>query len=182
MKFPRTPCGSPSVLSRRRAAFAVLAVALLGGRARADEPNNSQLVCRPDLPEMDKYAWLRALSLDLRGNLPTAGELAALDGQPDVPDALIDQWLANEDFVTQAVRRHRDLLWTNIKNIALVNYQAFFDVEPKGSLYYRSQPARLYRGGPVPCDDTPAQLVSGVIQTRTDKDGYLREGWVMVSP
>ena len=152
--------------------------------ARADIPNNEDLVCRPDQPELDKYGYLRALSLDLRGNIPTLEDLATLDNQADVPDALIDRYLSSDEFVSQVVRRHRDLLWNNVSNADILNFQTLFTTFASGgsNIWWRPTPARQYRGRDVPCDDVPAVVSNGVISYRVDASGYRREGWVMVEP
>lgn len=173
--------------ARRGPILLAAAFALAGAMpaARADIPNNEDLVCRPDQPELDKYGYLRALSLDLRGNIPTVDEMSMLDGQRDVPDALVDQYLGSEEFVSQVVRRHRDLLWNNVGNVDIISFRQMFSAYnyPGGStVYWRATPGRLYRGLDVPCDDVAATINNGVIKYRIDQNGYKREGWVMVEP
>src|SRR5205814_842318 len=118
-------------------------------------------------------------------NIPTPEELDAVDGPADVPAQLVDRWLGSEEFVAQAVRRHRDLLWNNVRAADLIHFQtALSTFSSNGSaIYWRRTPARLYRGDNVACDDAPAKVsADGVIQYRVDSDGYRREGWVMVEP
>ena len=69
----------------------------------------------PDVT-LDKYQYLRALSLDLRGELPSPEEYEALESLEDVSEALIDGYLISEQFADRAVRWHMAHLWTNITN------------------------------------------------------------------
>lgn len=164
------------------ASLLALAPLAHAGDPGKSEPNNADKVCRADQPRLDKFAYLRALSLDLRGVIPTPEEIDALAAQDDVTAAQIDAMLATGEFVTQAVRRHRDLLWPNISNVDLLSYQAFLGYDYQTQVYWRYQPAFLYRGAAVPCDDVPARIDNGVIAYRVDENGHRREGWVKVAP
>ncbi len=59
----------------------------------------------------DDATWLRRLSLDLRGIIPTAAEVTAFlaDARADKRDATIDAFLASPDFA-----RHLSYLWSNV--------------------------------------------------------------------
>jgi hypothetical protein len=144
---------------------------------------NEDLVCRPDVPELDLNATLRAISLDVRGRAPSPEEYALLDGQTDIPEALVDEWLASEDFVTRAVRWHRELLWTNISNVSLTSFRGGLGTSPDG-IYFRNLPSTLYRGNPnTPCLNQPVQFdANGEIVATVQPDGTRREGYVNVSP
>ena len=72
-------------------------------------------VCAVEPPLLSAVGHLRAVSLDLRGDLPTMSEYAALPANADkVPAATIDAWLSSPAWATQALRRHRSLLWINL--------------------------------------------------------------------
>lgn len=151
------------------------------GVAAADVVND-ELVCPEPELELDKYRYLRALSLDLRGRIPTYDEYRALDGLPDVPEALIDEWLDSIDFADRAVRRFRDLVWNNIRTSEIMDARGRF--EKAGQVWFRPEQAQSYRGGPddAPCLDEPATTdESGAILTKV-KGKYHQEGWVYVTP
>lgn len=141
---------------------------------------NDSLVCPVDPVEMDPQRTLRALSLDLRGTMPSVDEYEALESVEDVPVSTIDDWLATEAFAERAVRRHRDLLWNNISNQRLLNNRVA--LRSSGGLYWRTQEALTYRGATVSCLDEPAEFDdAGNIQFQED-DGVRREGYVWVAP
>ena len=126
-------------------------------------------------------AWMRSLSIDLRGVVPSPEEYAQLDADGEVPDSLIDAWMATPEFTTAVVRHHRDLLWPNVSDIRLLsNRQRLIQ---KGDVWYRYLVAPNYRGGPVYCGDFEAEYdEDGELVLTTDDDGYTQEGWVWVSP
>ena len=166
---------------KRAATTLWAAVFLLGGNAAAQDVQNDELLCRADQPRLDKYSYLRALSLDLRGRLPTMQEYAELDSVGDVSEAVIDSMLASEGFVERAVRRHRALLWNNVSNVTLLNYRT--SLRTSSGLYWRTRPALLYRGDFVPCRNEPAAFdANGQIQVVVDAQGIRREGYVEVNP
>src|SRR5687767_3421744 len=138
----------------RKRVLIALVTSLVAAPAWAQVANDARM-CEPLQQELDKYGYLKALSLDLRGRPPSAVEYAALDGVPDVPDQLIEEWLVSSEFATRVVRHHRDLLWNNISNISLLNNRAGLNTLA-GGLYYRRTQAPLYRGGDVGCLNEPA--------------------------
>lgn len=156
----------------------LLLALLLAGPAAAEEAER----CPPDAVELDPQRHLRALSLDLRGTLPTADELAALDDDAEgTIEAFVDAWLDTDAFAGQVVRRHRALLWNNLTNLSLLAVNS--GLERNGGVYFRRNLARMYRGQIVPCLDEPARFGDdGRILTRAGEDGARREGWVEVRP
>ena len=158
---------------------------LVTGVASAQLPNED-LMCRPDEPRMDKFAYLRAISLDLRGDVPTVEEYRSLDAGTDVSDALIETWLASEAFVDRSVRAHQALMWNNINNVRIVNYQSNMTrTRMSGDwVYWRNRVAQVYRGlDRPPCRDVPATWDNeGNIEFIVDGDGMRREGWVELEP
>ena len=65
------------------------------------QPNDA-LICQDDPVKLDPARYLRALSLDLRGQPPSMAEIESLDGMDidaPLPDALIDGWLDDDLFV-----------------------------------------------------------------------------------
>ncbi len=157
--------------------------ALLAQVALAAPPANSALTCPPQPELLDRYQHLRALSLDLRGTIPTMAEYAALDDHKEVPTATVEAWLASDAFTEQAVRRHRDMLWSNITNLRLMSVPS--NLRRTGQLYWRngSNVAIYARGQRVACLDEPATWdQDGHLVFKTQPDGTKREGWVHVSP
>ena len=147
-----------------------------------DEPAvpNEEQVCPVEGPGLDRYRYMRSLSLDLRGELPALDELRSLEDAADVPAALIEEWLASDAFLERVVRHHRGLLWGNITNVGLT--RAFAGFRTTAGLYWRTGPSAFYRGATVGCLDEPARFdENGSILTR-EVDGAQREGYVMVAP
>ncbi len=159
-----------------------LSVSMLSGTVALAQLPNEELICRPDEPQMDKYGYLRSLSLDLRGTVPTAEEYAQLDAEEDVPEAMIEEMLSSEAFVQRAVRRHRALLWNNVSNVNLMNYQTSMQ-RTSAQVYWRRRPAIRYRGDDVPCRNVPATFdQNGEVEYEVDNEGIKREGYIEVSP
>lgn len=151
-------------------------VALLAA-AGAEEPE----VCPTDEAILDGTAWLRALSLDLRGVVPTPEEYAAVAEAGTVDPAIVDAWLASDAFAWEAVRHHRSLLWPNVTDIRLLSNRQRLLYED--GVYYRYLVAPAYRGCPVSCGDFEASWdADGELVTTVDADGCLQEGWVEVQP
>lgn len=168
-------------------ALAAVVTACVAAPALAAEPAvdglpNELLLCPEDTPELDRWSYLRSLSLHLRGTIPTVDEYEVLDALDTVPEALLDEWLASDDFVDQVVRHHRELLWPNVTNVNLVSAAFGLRREPGSLTYWRIQPATEYRGADVPCLDEPAEFTeTGAIKT-TWVDGANREGYVWIAP
>jgi len=148
------------------------------GTATAQLPNDAQ-VCPDDDPKMDKYEYLRALSLDLRGVIPTVDELLALDGERGVSLDLIDDWMNQPEFVEQVVRFHRRIFWPNIEGHQLLNNGV--SLSKDGDLYYRKAKATMYRGAAVSCLDM-LEADPDNIQPVDQGNGVAREGYVLVNP
>jgi hypothetical protein len=157
--------------------------------AFAELPNEA-LICPPDAPDMDRYAYLRALSLDLRGDVPTLEEYALLDETDAVPESLIDAWLASDGFADRAVRRHRQLLWNNVQNVNLMQAATSLTrTGGAGGIYWVRNRAMNFRGATEMClsgdDDELSYTSNGIIKTETniiDGVSVQQEGWIEVSP
>jgi hypothetical protein len=129
---------------------------------------------------LEGEAYLRALSLDLRGVIPTADEYALLE-DGELPEDVLADWLVSEEFAWEVVRQHRKLLFPNVTDIRLISNRQRLDTE--GDVYYRYLVAPHYRGGPVFCGDFEASWdEDGELITSVDEDGYTQEGWVWVEP
>lgn len=157
-----------------------LIAALAASAAAQIDPGSEGLQCMPDTPTLSTARQLRALSLDVRGRLPSEDEMNLVANADVVPDALLDVWLDTDEFGEQALRQHQSLLWNNIQNQNLFNASAGL-ANTAGRLWRRNRGV-LYRGATVPCEDAPARFgPDGTILTR-DVDGAQVEGWVEVSP
>lgn len=139
-------------------------------------------VCPAPEARLDKHRYLRALSLDLRGVVPSAEEYAALEGEDDVPAELIEAWLKEPAFAERAVRWHRSLLWNNLgsENLLSVNVRL---ATTSGRYWRNGNVAIGLRGANKGCADTPAQYdAQGALVVETLADGTRSEGWVEVEP
>jgi len=140
-------------------------------------------ICPDSPPGLDKHRYLRALSLDLRGTVPSMEEHDALDTLDDVPDAWIDEWLATDAFADRTLRLHQDLLWLPIVGDEVINRRSA--LSRSGDRHWRRDRARQLRGNTdrVPCADVPAEFdADGQPILALQEDETWREGWVMVAP
>ncbi|MEE2643650.1 MAG: hypothetical protein VYD19_01845, partial [Myxococcota bacterium] len=144
--------------------------------------------CPERAEEASVTRQLRAMSLDLRGQLPSAAELEEALSLGEVPESWLDEWLASAAFAEVATRRHRSLLWNNLDNLNIYNNQAQlnrFRGEPpeRNFVYWRNSVATGYRGARVPCLDQAATFDrNGRPRVEEQSDGSFREGWVEVNP
>jgi len=171
----------------RLVTFAALMSAVVGltSTAAASLPNDAQ-VCAPQPDLIEGTTWLRAVSLDIRGDLPTMAEYAAVrSGETTVPD-MVAEFLESDGFVERVSRQHRKLLWNNVSNVTVLPANTGLSRDNYGggnySPYFVRNRATAYRGLAVPCLDEPLVENNGVIQTTTQPDGTEREGYVLVTP
>ncbi|MBX3272071.1 MAG: hypothetical protein KF729_17530 [Sandaracinaceae bacterium] len=152
--------------------------------AASDDPR----LCRPQQTRLDIHGYVRAVSLDVRGVVPTVEEHRAVDGLDDLPDAMLDEWLRSQEFRERVVRRHRDLLWPNIEAVDQIfhfrrSFGQFGTGEDRIWALTNQQSRALFRGGNVTCRDEPATFdAEGRPITVEEADGSRREGWVRVTP
>lgn len=140
--------------------------------------------------EVDRFRYLRQLTLDLFGRVPTEAELDALAEQGEVDDALVDEMLASGELSTFVRRHHSDLLWPSTEALDVVSGATAL-LLPAQFYEFGGDPERLFliftgfyeRGGLVPCKDEPAEFdAAGQLVFEDMPDGTRREGWVMVEP
>jgi hypothetical protein len=104
MKRPKRPFSGQPPRSARTPRAAFVAGALVAG-ACSLWPDAAAAE-----PALQDYRYFRALSIDLRGRLPTRGEIAAFE-QPDFDmDAWIDERLAGPRYAERIRRVYMDLL------------------------------------------------------------------------
>jgi hypothetical protein len=161
-----------------RAILIALLLCSLGSSASA-ELYNEEMVCRAPSDELSATEYLRSLSLDLRGSLPTEEEYDAVLNENFVPDALIADFLASDEFLDMAVRFHKALLWPNLDGLRLVNRNMELRKENSTGLYYRYYAGQRYRGDRVPCRDIeePDPTLQTIVKVAME-DGTMREGYV----
>ena len=147
------------------------------------------LYCAPEAELLDKHTYLKALSLDLRGEGPSLEENDLIALQDDVPMTWIEDWLNSEAFAKQVARFHRSLLWNRVTGTRLVPPQVRLHTQhgpfqsPALSNRWR---AELLRGVyHAPCLDKPAAFdpESGeLLFEENPVTGAMQEGWVEVHP
>jgi hypothetical protein len=169
------------MLGRSLVALACLASLALPARAQ-------DAAC-DDTVDVDKYRYLRQLTLDLKGRVPTEDELKALD-EGEVDEALVDDMLDSPDFSNFVRRHHLDLLWPNIDGLSIVDPgialllpAQFYEQGGDQDRLFILIVGLIARGGLVPCKDEPAEYDDeGDLVFERYPDGTRREGWVMVEP
>jgi hypothetical protein len=149
--------------------------------------------------DLDKYALLRRLSLDLRGKAPSYEEYLALDTQSSVPSSTITSWLASDDFRVVMRRYHEDLFWPNVTNVALnnVNSQLVQLTGPDAWAISSAGKRRIFRGlsdittvnGSQCGDFEQTQFTTGFVPVASavrtvvvNGTTVKQEGWRMVTP
>lgn len=162
-----------------------MVVALLACTASAQD------VCEAAQP-LDGQRLLRRLSLDVRGVLPTHAEQVTQGASREVPDSLVDSYLASEDFVSVMRRYHEQLLWPNLDGVELSS--EFFNLIPQelapGVVVYwspvRSFMTRTITRPFVPCRAVPATFdANGPVTEPLIENGVtvaVQEGFVEVAP
>jgi hypothetical protein len=167
----------------------------LGASALAEDTPawDEQLCVAPD-DLLSPTRWLRAVSLDVRGRLPSLEETAAVveaeargeEGAPEaVVAAMLDEWLVSDAFAERFVRLHRELLWNNVSDQRPYGNAASLSAgnNTTTAAYRNGTVARRLRGADVRCLNEPAVFdADGGIVATPQPDGTTREGWVAVSP
>ena len=149
-------------------------------------------ICAP-VERLDKYRFLRQLTLDLYGRIPTVEEYERLHTMDDVTDELIDEMIGSTEFFTQLRGYHRNLLWSNLGENDLVGQV----VEEEGDDTFRVWVNRGkrddYRGADVECldmehtnfdaDGRPLPMVENYLEGDcAGGAGCTMDGWVDVQP
>lgn len=124
--------------------------------------------------------WLRAASLDLRGVIPSPADYQQITTAGELPEPLIDSWLASEAFVQEGVREHRTRLWNRFGNTLQVADNRN-RLRRTGDVWWVQGRSATYRGvSNRYCGDTPAVDADGDGAWDLTEDG--EEGWVEVTP
>jgi len=138
---------------------------------------------------------LRRLAIDLKGTVPDMADYDAIAGKDNMPQEIVDAYLASDEFRLQMRRYHEGLLWTNP---ALVLGDVGFSLSTNtvnGNVLHSVSSVtkrRLYRGGDGThvCQDKPQSALGydafGMPNTElmgTDTAGdWYAEGYVEVHP
>lgn len=164
----------------RPLSVALLAMALAGVAHAADD------VPWCEVDPVDRFQYLRRLSLDLRQRIPMLAEYEALENAAAVPDETIDAWLDGPDFKETVRAYHRDLLWPNLRGALLFNAVTQLTPtpgDPNGRMYVMMDERSItYRGMPggKPCADRPQLEFEPDGTPVPGPDGL--DGWVEVEP
>jgi hypothetical protein len=186
---------------RRPGPLAALIAACFGlvphGASRAEVgagEGDAELLCTVPEEALSPTRWLRALSLDVRGRLPTLEEAQAVlaaeaSGEAGAADAmvarLLDEWLVSDAFAERFVRLHRELLWNNISDQRPYGTSAGLSLgnNTTTAAYRPGAVAIRLRGLDVRCLNEPATFdADGAIVATLQPDGTRREGYVEVRP
>ena len=160
---------------------AVFALCCLAGSTPASAAGDEGDCDQDETAYLQGTSWLRSVSLDLRGVVPTVEEYARLDADGNIPDELLDEWLASEAFANRVVRHHKALLWNNMAGTN------FFGNTPRlyrsGDRWYRLNLAIRRRGARAPCLDWENEIGEDgrPVEVR-DLNGFKDDGWVWRTP
>ncbi len=151
---------------------------LLGlfGSAQADDPT-----CPAEGGWLEGHAHLRAIFLDLRGEVPAPEDYDLLENG-EVPPQVVEQLLGGRPFADRAVRFHQSLLWNDLSGIRLLPANSLFAV--RNGVYWIPNRADTYRGAPGRyCGDAEARFDErGRPIPVVSNGGLLAEGYVTVRP
>ena len=134
-----------------------------------------------DAASRDLHGYVRAVSLDVRGVVPSPDELAAIEAAGELDDATLDAWLHSEAFTKVVVAKHQERFW-NALEINLMNSRR---LSRRNGIYFVSQRANTLRGARLlHCGEEEAEVDEDNRPLRwTDNgDGSISEGWVWVAP
>ena len=92
-----------------------------------------------DASTHDLHGYVRALSLDLRGIVPTADELIEIEEAGSVSEEMLDVWLTSTEFEEQVISRHRDFFWNQLE-INLLQRRKIFK---RDGIYFSNQRAQI---------------------------------------
>lgn len=132
----------------------------------------------------------RAISIQLRGVVPTLQELIAIHEAGGIDDTLLDEWLSTSEFQSQVVRHHQSIFWNSPYQNDLETKRLLFTSNGRYYLRLASEYARgLNRR---PCTDwentdvdeynRPQTVLDATVVQNGQTLSYIDEGWVWVTP
>ena len=136
-----------------------------------------------DAASQDLHGYARALSLDLRGVVPSEAELEAIEAAGAIDESMLDEWLESPGFEEQVILEHREQFW----NLLDINLLATRRLNIRSGTYFNNRRTRYTRlATQTFCGDFEATVdefnspVEGSVQI--NEDGSLSEGYVWVEP
>ena len=92
-------------------------------------------------PSQDLHGYARALSLDLRGVVPSEAELEAIEAAGAIDESMLDEWLESPGFEEQVILEHREQFW----NLLDINLLATRRLNIRSGTYFNNRRARYTR-------------------------------------
>jgi hypothetical protein len=147
--------------------------------------------CDDNKTRLEDSRYLRALSLDLRGKLPSVEDYAKMSD--DGLETVLDAYLDSDEFGDRVVRHHRAMLWNNLAGTPVLSSGTRL-VAGEGGVLYRPSISRTYRGSEVGCLNEPVRRkADGTIDWLDGSRTYMvdrmritdatrQEGYVEVEP
>jgi hypothetical protein len=135
-----------------------------------------------DASSQDLHGYVRALSLDIRGVVPTAAELEAMEDAAGIDESTLDEWLSSPEFEATVIAQHRNRFWNELE-VNLLNKRRIFK---RDDVWFNNSRARYTRLIPqTHCGEFPAdvdELNRPISWVTNEEDGSISEGYVMVAP
>ncbi|MGB5704353.1 MAG: hypothetical protein WBM48_16160 [Polyangiales bacterium] len=149
-------------------------------------------ICAP-VEQLDKYRYLRQLTLDLYGRIPTVEEYERLHALDDVTEQMIDEMIGSSEFYDQLRSYHRNLLWANLGDDDLVGQIIQEEGDDTFRVWLNRDKRDNYRGRDVPCldmehtnfdtDGRALPMVENYLEGDcAGGEGCTMDGWVEVQP
>lgn len=166
----------------------VIAACLWTDFAAAQSPE----ICAP-VERVDKYRFLRQLTLDLYGRIPTVEEYERLHAMDDVTDELVDEMIGSAEFYTQLRGYHRNLLWSNLGEENLVGQTVEEEGDDTFRVWVNRGKREDYRGRDVDCLDVEhtnfdangraLPMIENYVEGGcAGGEGCTMDGWVDIEP
>jgi hypothetical protein len=176
----------------RMMTIGLAALVAMGVVLASDTSAQSPEICAP-VEKLDKYRYLRQLTLDLYGRIPTVAEYERLHTLEDVTPDIIDEMVGSEEFYDQLRRYHRGLLWSNLGDDDLVGQVVERSRNDEFPVWLNRGKRDEYRGRDVACLDMehtnfdaegrPLPMFENYQEGDcAGGDGCTMDGWVRVEP
>jgi hypothetical protein len=134
-----------------------------------------------DASSQDLHAYVRALSLDIRGVVPTEAELEAIEAADGMDESALDAWLSSPEFEATVIAQHRDRFWNSLE-VNLLNKRRIFK---RNNVWFNNSRSRYTRGLPqTHCGEFEATVdeLNRPTSWVTNEDGSISEGYIEVAP
>jgi hypothetical protein len=149
-------------------------------------------ICAP-VEQLDKYRYLRQLTLDLFGRIPTFEEYERLHDLDDVTEEIIDEMVGAPEFYDQLRRYHRNLLWATLGEDDLVGQTIREEGDDTFRVWLNRGKRDDYRGRDVSCldmehtnfdaDGRALPMFENYVEGDcAGGEGCTMDGWVQVEP